>query len=193
MAAAKAKTTVRQPKPPGRRRSGRAVYWLLAGALLLGMAAGLTYFRPALWMPKVATAPNPDGAGNPDVKTAVAPAPDPLEQRQLALAEAEARLKTREAQLKDQEAGGSSLLASLIQQRSEADAVGKAAAMYSAMPPYKAAPLMQALEVDLAVQVLRLLDEEQAGAVVMYMDPARGAEIMKQLMKPAAGKTGAKE
>lgn len=193
MGVAKAKTNVPRTKPPGRKRSGWAAYGFLAGALLLGIAAGLTYFTSSLRLPTVSALTEATGAAKPDDTTAAAPATDPLEQRRAELAESEANLKARESKLKDQEVGVSAMLTGVTKRKSEADAVGRAAAMYSAMPPYKAGPLMQALDVEMAAQVLRLLDEDEAGAIVMYMDPARGAEIMKQLMKPVADKTGGKE
>jgi len=191
MVPAKTPAAGHQSKPPGRRKSGGVAYWLLAGSLVLGVAAGVTYWKPALLLPKVGALSTTNTTANADASSGAAPTSDPLSQPEPGANETD--LKAREAHLKEREAGVSALLTELTQQKSEGDAIRRAAAMYSVMPPSKAGPLIQALDVQTAVQVLRLLNNEDAGAVVMHMDRAQGAQIMKQFMMPAVDKTRAKE
>lgn len=166
------------------RRSGSMAPVMLAGAILLGAAAGVAYYVP---IPGITYAsPVSAPASQPKVPEPVA---DPHAERADSLARLETQLKAREETVDEKETQVSGLLKDLTVQKAEIDAVRKAVALYEAMPPYKAAPLMQPLDPSLAVQILRLLDDDQAAAILAYMSPDKGASLMNELMKPPASKS----
>lgn len=156
---------------------------LLAGAVLLGAAAGAAYFVP---IPGITYASSVSDQ-QPTQEPAKASSPlDAQLEREAALARMETELKSREDDLKEKESQVAGLIKDLTAQKGEADAVRKAAALYTAMPPYRAAPLLETADTAMAVQVLRLLEEDQAAAILAYMSAERGAQLMNEMIKPPA-------
>lgn len=174
--------TARHPRPRKKRAGRGASYWFLVGATVLGIAAVLSYLVPipGLTSPAEPILADEQPASGPEQTM------DPTLARQQQLANREAELENREAQVQEKEKQVAGLLRDLTLQKADSDAVGRAAAMYAAMPPYKAGPLMESMAADTAVAILRLLDEDQAAAIIMYMDPATGAQLMSQLTRPQA-------
>lgn len=166
--------------------------WVVAAALVLGgavmISGGLmpSVFASALKTPTAlaAEALKPQAA-SPD--TTGATPTDAVADRQGVLARKEAELSTREEHLREREVQIALKVLELDKMRSGEEAVRRVADLYSAMPPHRAAPALQVMEMDLVVQILRLVDPDQAAALLAYMDPARASEITTRLMSSTGG------
>jgi flagellar motility protein MotE (MotC chaperone) len=63
-------------------------------------------------------------------------------------------------------------------------ALSRTAKLYTAMAPFDAAPLMEALDDETAVEILRLMTTDEAATILSFMEPGRGARLMAQLAAP---------
>lgn len=173
------------PKPPKvkkpRRPWGMAPWLLIAALLTAGAAVGSLYYPIPGLTATPATPATP--AANEEQKTETQPA-DALAVREQAVAQKETDLAAREEALKQKEADVSKLLKDLGVTEAENTSLKRMANMYVNMAPFKAAPLMEQLDVSTAVQVLRLMTDEEAAAILAYMDAARAAELMQEFTKP---------
>jgi hypothetical protein len=167
---------VKERAKPGRRSS----LLLLTGTILLALAAGAVLsLDMGFWsIPGLQTQSTQDPVASPP------PVPDDsLREREAALASAEVALREREAHVKEQELQASKLLKGLMVQQGEQNSMGRVAELYALMPPHRAAPALQAMETQLAVQILRLLDNEETAAILSLMEPALSAEMLTRLTK----------
>lgn len=175
------------PKPPqppkkkkkqsSRRRLG---YWLLVAGTVLGVAAGVSYAVPIPGLTAAVTTNDPakpDPAKEKEPEKTPQPSAEELAKKEL---------DAREARLKEKEAQVSTLLKDLTSQKADLEPLRQAALMYENMPPYKAGPMMQSLDPAKAAQILKLMDEDLAGTIISYMEPAKGAQVMNEMLKPAA-------
>jgi hypothetical protein len=161
--------------------------WVLGAAVIFGIAAALQFnlipgsdvILGATALAHETTKPPVPVIGLPDTATS-----DPIADQQKQLAQREADLQAQEASVKERETQVADLLQDLSGQRTTADVVRRVADMYAAMPPFKAAPMLQTLDTETAVSILQLLDQDQAGAILAYMAPARGGELTTLLIKP---------
>jgi|GEM_PF-6672527 len=160
-----------KPRKPGRRFS----YWMLVMATALGVTAGVVYAVPIPGLTKVdAATTTPKTEQPPASKPAIPTTSDKRAQE----------LDAREAQLKEQEAQVAALLKELTQPKDNtSDALRRVATMYESMPPFRAGPIMEALDVAVAASILRLMDDDNAAAIVTYMSKTRGAQVMTELAK----------
>lgn len=62
----------------------------------------------------------------------------------------------------------------------------RVAEMYAAMPPIKAAPLVEGLDVNMATQVLQLMAPDEAAGILAYMQTDRATAITQALLKATA-------
>lgn len=165
-------------------KSTLVVGGLIVIAALAAALSGLIPGLPPLFKGTGASADPPAPAPAPAATKAPAGPEDAAVALQQQLIQQEADLRTREAALKEQETQVADTLKQLDQQQADTNTVKRVADMYGAMPPTKAAPLIQTLSQDEAVAILRLLDQDQAGAILAGMDPARGSQLTSQLLKP---------
>lgn len=173
----------RAPKVKKPRRPWGMAPWLVLAALITGAGAVAVLYYPIPGL--TAKPPAPPAVTEPKPETPTAA----LLQREQEVVSKEADLAAREEQLKQKEAEVSRLLKELGGSELENHSVKRAANMYTAMAPFKAAPLMAALPVETAIQVLRQMLDEQAAAIIAYMEPERGAEIMRELTRPPVTNT----
>ncbi|MFZ5826785.1 MAG: MotE family protein [Bacillota bacterium] len=176
----KAPKAPKPPKPPKVRRSWGMAPWLFLSALLTGAAAVAVLYYPIPGL--TAKPPAPPVVEQPKQETASSSTT--LLQREQAVAQKEAELAALEAELKQKEAETSRLLKELGGSELANNSLRRAANMYTAMAPFKAAPLMAELPVETAVQILRLMSDEQAADIIAHMETTRGAEIMRELTRP---------
>ena len=121
-----------------------------------------------------------------------------LEQRERDLAERERSLEALEARLDER-------LAELVEIRElvdrriarfseeAGDRVGRLAKVYAAMPPGRAAPLLQRLEVELATEVLARMKPKKSAAVLAAMAPDRALLLSRRVARPLSGAAGGAE
>jgi flagellar motility protein MotE (MotC chaperone) len=105
-----------------------------------------------------------------------------LTRREVSLMQAEETLKAREGMVKEKETQVSGLVKELAAQKAEGEQIKRMASVYAAMPPYKAGPLVQRLDLDLAAKVLLYLDQEEIAAIIAYMEPTTAAQVMAKLV-----------
>lgn len=166
------------------RGSRLAAKWLLVGAVALVVLAIAAYFA----LPKLLPAGG-DSSADPVTETADPPQQDSLIKRETALARREKELQAREAALQEKEAEVDRQLRELPTQQAQADSVRSSAAIYGAMPPDKAASLMELLDVETAVKIIRYLDEDQAAAILACMPRTQGTIIMESLLEQPVPET----
>lgn len=176
----KAPKAPKAPKPKKPRRPWGMAPWLLLSALLTaGAAVGALYYP----IPGLTAQPEPPPVvEEPQVTQPATPAD--LIAREQAVAQKEAELAAREEEIQRKEdevnrvlkeLGGAELLNSSMQ---------RAANMYATMAPFKAAPLIAALPVETAVQIIRQIPNGQAAAIIAAMETDSAAEIMGELTQP---------
>lgn len=169
------------PKPKKPRRPWGIAPWLMIFALLLAGAAGAVLYYPIPGL--TAVPPAPPAAEEPvKPETPVPTTGDPALAQDLAQKEAD--LATREEALKQKELEVDRLLKELGVTESGNASLRRAANVYINMAPFKAAPLMAQLDDATAVQLLRLMSDQEAAAILSYMDADRGARIMRELTNP---------
>lgn len=180
----------REPKAPKPRQHRGPAPYLLLFALLTGLLAAVVLYYPIPGL--TAGEETATKAEEPEVPDMVdAAAQSDMDKREEAVAAREAELKARETALATKEEGVNRMLKELgVSADGTTGAVGtssvaRVAKMYASMPPYKAAPLMAALDGPTAVEILRLMTEDEAGAVLAAMEASRGAQLMRELAKPA--------
>lgn len=167
-----------------RRPAGMAT-WVIGAGLVMAAATATAYglvpgLSQMLGVPRAeaSEAPKSGAQGSTDK------AADP----QSSIAAKQAELDAREAKLKEQEQTVSAVSNALTAQEAEASGIKRAVAVYNAMPPFKAGPMMEALEPAMAVEILRQLDSDQAAAILAYMDTARASNLTAQLIRPEKSK-----
>ena len=175
------KKAPKPPKPPKARRPWGMAPWLFISALLTGAAAVAVLYYPIPGL--TAKPPVPPVVEQPEPRQETA-SNTTLLQREQAVAQKEAELAALEAELKQKEAEASRLLKELGGSELANNSLRRAANMYAAMVPFKAAQLMAELPVETVVQILRLMSDEQAADIIAHMETARGAEIMRELTRP---------
>lgn len=173
------------PKPPKvkkpRQPWGIAPWLLLFGVLLAGAAAAVLYVPIPGLTAQPADASQPE---EPETETPASPGPSPDPAAAEELAKKEADLAAREEALKQKEAEVAKLLSDLGSPESQSAALRRAASLYNNMAPYKAAPLMAQLDDATVLQILRMMTDADAAAILSHMDADRGARIMQELTKP---------
>lgn len=178
--------TAAKPKEPRRPpvRKSPLPALALTLAILMAVAAGALFALDAgLWtLPVAAAGTEPEPAAPAAAQTA----PDSLREREAAVNRAQAELQEREAHLREQEKQISDLLRELVVQRAEADSVRRVAQIYAHMPPAAAARALLEMETSLAVQILRILTEDEVAAILTYMEPASSARLTTLLTNGAA-------
>lgn len=165
----------------------RVNVWAVAAAvLLIGVLAVGFDLVPGLQLRlfPVSNAVGDTQSAQPSTSTDTKPVPavDPLADRENQILQKEAELQSREATVKAQEASATAMVNEAQIQQAQANAVRRVAETYSAMAPFKAAPMLQALDTEQAVAILRQLDHDQVAAIMTYMDPARGAALTGLLL-----------
>lgn len=105
-----------------------------------------------------------------------------LERRERSVDEIEARLERRIGQLEALRQQIEERIASWSAQGGEP--VDDLARVYGAMPPEKAAGLLEELELDLAVQVMGEMKRKQSAAVLAAMNRERALALSRRLARP---------
>lgn len=183
-----AKKPPKEPKPRRARQPWGMAPWLFLAALVTGAAAVAVLYYPIPGL--TAKPPVPPPAVEETKDQNPVPSAD-LVKRELAVEQKEAELAAREETLRQKEEEATKVLKELGVTQSETVSLRRAANMYSAMAPYKAAPLMAQLDVETALQVLRLMTDDQAADILSYMEPDRGAQILRELTTlPATNPAG---
>lgn len=68
----------------------------------------------------------------------------------------------------------------------EGDRVKRLAKVYAEMPPERAAPLLEALELDLATEVLSSMKAKDSAAVLAVMNRLRALRLSRRVARPLA-------
>ena len=108
-----------------------------------------------------------------------------LDERERSLSDLEARLDARLAELAE--------IRELVDERvarfseEAGDRVARLAKVYAAMPPTRAAPLLQRLEVELATEVLARMKPKKSAAVLAVMAPERALVLSRRVARPLSG------
>jgi flagellar motility protein MotE (MotC chaperone) len=159
--------------------------WVVGAGLVMAAATAASYgLIPGL--DRVLELPRAEASGAPKTDSETT-AETPADAKSDIYAK-EAELAAREAKLKEQEQTVAALSNALSAQEAEANGVKRAVGVYAAMPPFKAGPMLEALEPAMAVEILRQLDHDQAAAILSYMEPAQASSLTAQLMRPDKGK-----
>lgn len=167
------------PKPPKVRRSRGPAPWLMLAALLTAAGALAVLYFP---IPGLTTPSEPAGGTN----KADSQLGDVLQQREDALTKREEDLVTREKAVQDKEAQVRAALQDVTNSHKDGDALKEVVALYDAMSPIKAAPLLATLPTETAVKILRQIDPGQAAAILSYMEAGPASQIVQELAKPPA-------
>lgn len=170
----------KEPKVPKPRRSRGPTPWLLLAGLLTAGAAVAVLYLPIPGLTPKAEPP----AGAPS--TPEASVGEALTKREQDVAKREADLAAREQAVKQKETEMLGMVKQITAGQPSSPTLQQVVALYEAMAPTKAAPLLASLPTESAVQVLRLMKADQAAAILSAMEPAQGAQIMGELMKPPA-------
>lgn len=169
------------PKPKKVRKPWGIAPFLLIFALLTagGAVAVIRYPIPGI------TAIQPPKGTETEAKQEPAPTTTPADpQREAELAQREAALAAREEAVQAKESQLGSAVNSLNNGESVTAALNRAARLYTGMAPYKAAPLMAELDDQTAVQILRLMTDDEAAAILSHMDTTRAARLFRELTRP---------
>lgn len=167
------------PKPPKVRRSRGPAPWLILAALLTAAGAIAVLYFP---IPGLTQAPAPvDGTKQADAQRS-----DALQQREEALTKREDELLTREKAVQDKETQVRAALQDVTNSHKDGDALKQVVAMYDAMSPIKAAPLLATLPTETAVKILRQIEPGQAAAILSYMEAGPASQIVQALAQPPA-------
>ncbi len=122
-----------------------------------------------------------------------------IQTRQTLLARRERELDERERALAELEAEVAALLDELegVQEVVEArisaweeengDTVRRLAKIYAAMPPARAAKLIEGLDLDLATQIVAKMKHKQSAQVMALLSRRRALEMSRQVVHPLRG------
>jgi len=69
----------------------------------------------------------------------------------------------------------------------QGDKLARLAKVYAAMPPQRVAPLLQELEVELAVSILGRMKEKSSAAILAELPKSQAALFTKRIARPLAG------
>ena len=164
----------------------------------LGMAMLAVLAAPLL--ANGALAEDPSGG---TVKPGVAALLEEMRERQRALDRRARELDERERSLAELEAEVGGLLDELeavrrtVERRIAAwseesgDTVRRLAKIYAAMPPQRAARLIEGLDLDLATQVVAKMKHKQSAAVLALIGRERALAMSRQVVHPLRGRPAA--
>jgi flagellar motility protein MotE (MotC chaperone) len=160
--------------------SSRVAWALLAGLALVPCAVRAE--------PSDATAGEPAvGALLAEIRTRQAE----LERREDELADRERRVDEAQAAL-DAQAAELERLAADVERRIAAwqeehgDTIRRLARIYAAMPPDRAAALLERLDVELATQVVSRMKDKQSAAVLGHVSRERAVAMSRRVAQPLA-------
>jgi len=69
-------------------------------------------------------------------------------------------------------------------ERSNGDAVRQLAKIYSSMPPHRAAPLLEQLDVELATQIVAKMKHKESASVLSLLSQERALAMSRNVAKP---------
>lgn len=170
---------------------------ILAGLLLKMALTGFMLAPPQVWLP---AGPRASEAATPAEARGVDPGGLPrlaslLHQQRQSLSAREASLALREEQLRqvrqeveqrlrELQALQSRILEAIEEEkRIKSENQRHLAATLEAMPPDKAARLLEKMEEEVAVQLLRRLKGKEAGAILTSLSPDKAARLSQRLLQ----------
>jgi len=106
-----------------------------------------------------------------------------LVQEQDKIAQLEAKMKEKDAEILTLNQESEQLRKQNEAAKKEQDNKKEVAAVYTSMSPSKAAPIMEAMPLDQAVKILRVLNKDERGAILAKLDPAKAATMTSELLK----------